>query len=184
MSEDADGRGPPAVDPFDDDAPVDLGDLRLADMPILILFWVLAGIVFLQFFTRYVLNDSLGWTEEIARYFLIAVAFTGSILAMRKNSHIAVTFFYRWLPPTGRRGLGLTVDLLKLIFSAAAAWITVKLALRTNQMMASIDLSKAVVYWLVAACFAAMALHAALHLRRHWRRPETIERDLEGGVMD
>ena len=30
------------------------------------LFWALAFIVFLQFFTRYVLNNSLAWTEEIA----------------------------------------------------------------------------------------------------------------------
>ena len=28
-----------------------------------VLFWALAFIVFLQFFTRYILNDSLAWTE-------------------------------------------------------------------------------------------------------------------------
>ena len=32
-----------------------------------VIFWSLAFIVFLQFFTRYVLNDSLAWTEEIMR---------------------------------------------------------------------------------------------------------------------
>ena len=34
---------------------------------------VLAGIVFYQVFTRYVMNDPAGWTEEIARYFLVAL---------------------------------------------------------------------------------------------------------------
>ena len=34
---------------------------------------LLGGVVFYQFFTRYVLNDSAAWTEEIARYLLIGI---------------------------------------------------------------------------------------------------------------
>ncbi len=52
----------------------------------LVIFWVLAFVVFLQFFTRYVLNNSLGWTEEIARFLLIGVTFIGSVMAVRKNA--------------------------------------------------------------------------------------------------
>ena len=36
------------------------------DWVTLAVFWLLAVCVFLQFFTRYVLNDRLAWTEEIA----------------------------------------------------------------------------------------------------------------------
>ena len=42
-------------------------DVRVYDVPVLVVFAVLFLIVALQFFTRYVLNDSLGWTEEIAQ---------------------------------------------------------------------------------------------------------------------
>src|ERR1700704_2883082 len=54
-----------------------------------VLFWALAIIVFLQFFTRYIMNDSLAWTEEIARYGLMWLAFIGGAVVTRKKTHIA-----------------------------------------------------------------------------------------------
>src|SRR5712691_2032256 len=55
-------------------------DVRLSvygweDWIVLAVFWALAVVVFYQVFTRYVLNDAAGWTEEIARYLLVAVTF-------------------------------------------------------------------------------------------------------------
>ena len=58
--------------------------------------------IFLQFFTRYVMNDSAAWTEEIARYLLIATVFTGATIGVLKNNHIQVDFFYRFMPPPWR----------------------------------------------------------------------------------
>src|SRR5258708_24403047 len=53
-----------------------------------VIFWSLAFIVFLQFFTRYVLNDSLAWTEEIARYALMWIVFIGGAGVKRRHHHI------------------------------------------------------------------------------------------------
>jgi TRAP-type C4-dicarboxylate transport system permease small subunit len=58
-------------------------------------FWVLGATVLYQFITRYVFNDSAAWTEEIARYELIAVVFIGAAIGVAKNNHIQVDFFYR-----------------------------------------------------------------------------------------
>ena len=63
------------------------------------LFWALAFIVFLQFFTRYVLNDSLAWTEEIARYGLMWLTFIGGAMVTRTNTHIAVELLSNLMPP-------------------------------------------------------------------------------------
>ncbi|MEO0819062.1 MAG: TRAP transporter small permease [Pseudomonadota bacterium] len=152
---------------IDDDAEPDLADIRWVDAGAMLVFWVLAFVVFLQFFSRYVLNDSIGWTEEIARYLLICTGFTGAVIAVRKDSHIVVEFFYRWLPRGARRVLSGAVDIGKVVFFAAATWITVDLAQRTKQKMASIEVSKAVIYWIVAACFLAMTVYAA---RLAWER--------------
>ena len=149
--------------------PVDLSDLRWSDGIVLALFWVLAGVVFLQFFTRYVMNDSLGWTEEIARFLLIGVTFVGSVMAARKESHIAVELFYRYFPRRIRFALQILVDVVSLIFYGTMTWLCVSLAGRTHQMMVSIDLPKSAVYWIVAVSLAAMALWALVALLRHLR---------------
>src|SRR5262245_9090285 len=65
------------------DAPIDLGIYTAEAWIAFAFFWLLAATVFYQFFTRYVLNDSAAWTEEIARYLLIAMVFVGTAAAVR-----------------------------------------------------------------------------------------------------
>ena len=80
------------------DEAVDLSGTPVEAWVALGFFWLLGGVVFYQFFTRYVINDSAAWTEEIARYLLIAVVFTGATIGVIKNNHIQVDFFYRYMP--------------------------------------------------------------------------------------
>ena len=81
------------------DAPIDLVVYRFEDWIAFAFFWVLAAtVISYQFFTRYALNDSACWTEEIARYLLICTVFIGATISVRKNNHIQVDFFYRLLP--------------------------------------------------------------------------------------
>ncbi len=167
--------------PKDDDAPdqatlfdltdddIDLGDVRWDDSLAFIAFWALAGVVFLQFFTRYVLNDSYAWTEEIARYLLIWVAFFGLFTVVRKETNIAVEIFYRWMPERMRRFLSTLVDVVSVVFYATATWYCIQLALRTRQSMTSIDWPKSVIYWGVAAGLAVCTLYAVIVAWRHWR---------------
>lgn len=152
------------------DSAVDLSDFRPEDVVNLLVFWALAGVVFLQFFTRYALNNSIGWTEEIARYLLIGVGFLGSVIATRKNTHIAVQFFYRYLSVNVGRALSTLVDLGNIAFYATATWICIKLAMRTRQYMAVVDLPKSIVYWVVAVGFVGMTIYSVLVTLKHWRQ--------------
>ncbi|MFW6077222.1 MAG: TRAP transporter small permease [Hyphomicrobiales bacterium] len=153
----------------DSDEHIDLSDVGWDDSLVLIVFWVLAGVVFLQFFTRYILNDSYTWTEEIARYLLIWVTFFGLFMVVRKQSNVAVEIFYRWLPLTLRRVLSTVVDVIAVMFYAAATYLCILLALRTQQSMTSIDVPKAGIYWGVTFGLAVATLYAAFIAWRHWR---------------
>ena len=81
-----------------EDEAVDISIYGWEDWITFALFWIMAAVVFYQVYTRYVLSDSAGWTEEIARYFLVAVVFIGASMSVRKNNHIQVDYFYRLMP--------------------------------------------------------------------------------------
>ena len=125
------------------------------------IFWALGFIVFLQFFTRYALNDSAGWTEEISRYLLICTVFIGATISVRKNNHIHVDFFYRYLPRAATRVLSTLVDLLRIAFFGYAAWLTFQLIQRIGaQRMAVVDLPIGLMYSVVLAGFVLMTWRA------------------------
>src|SRR3954464_11470487 len=96
------------------------------DLIAIAVFWSLAFIVFLQFFTRYVLNDSLAWTEEIARYGLMWLTFIGGAVVTRKKAHIAVELVSNLMGPGPLRAALLAlVDFVTLGFMALLAYFSV-----------------------------------------------------------
>ena len=90
----------------------------------LAVFWGMALCVFLQFFTRYVLNNSLAWTEEIAINCLVVVVFLGSVWCVRRSRHIQVDVLYHYLPARRWRACSRTlVDVIRIVFFAYACWL-------------------------------------------------------------
>src|SRR5438132_12031874 len=99
-----------------------------------VIFWSLAFIVFLQFFTRYVLNDSLAWTEEIARYALMWIVFIGGAMVTRRNSHIAVELLSNVMKTGRLRAVLLAfVDFVKLGFIGLLAFVSLTIPQRMHQ---------------------------------------------------
>ncbi len=150
---------------------IDLGRYRVEEWLALALFWSLAGIVFLQFFTRYALNDSAGWTEEIARYLLIASVFVGAAIGVRKNNHVHVDFLFHWLPKGVGRALAVIVDIVRILFLGYCTVLTGKLIDRIGSTrMSVVDLPMGLVYAFVLIGFALMTIRALQGALRDWNR--------------
>jgi len=56
----------------------------------MVAFCIMQACVFLQVFTRYVLNLPLSWPEEVARYSLVWLTFLGASAAVRAHDHIRI----------------------------------------------------------------------------------------------
>ena len=157
------------------DDEVDLSGTPVEAWVALGFFWLLGLTVFYQFFTRYALNNSASWTEEIARYFLIATVFTGAAIGVAKNNHIHVDFFYRYMPVPLARGMSTLVDLIRIAFFGTAAYLTGQMMDKLGSYkMTIIDLPMNIVYGVVLAGFAAMALRAVWVMKVHWQRGYSV----------
>ena len=153
------------------DAPIDLGHYTVEAWIAFAFFWLLALNVFYQFFTRYVLNDSASWTEEIARYLLICMVFVGIAAAVRTSRHIHVDFLYRLVPRTAGRVLATLVDVVKIVFFAFATVLTWQMMEKmVNYKMTIIDLPMNLVYGVCMFGFACAALRSVQVAVLNWRR--------------
>jgi len=145
-----------------------------------VIFWSLAFIVFLQFFTRYVLNDSLSWTEEIARYGLMWVVFIGGAMVTRRNTHIAVELLSNVMKPGPLRAALLAlVDFIKLAFLGLLAFVSWTITERMHfQRMTVFDLPMSYVYAGVAfGCFLMLIRQIQnvwRNARAGWKKPDDI----------
>ena len=150
------------------------------DYPALALFVALAGVVLLQFLSRYVLNDSVAWTEEIARYLLIGSAYAGSVSALRRGEHIFLEVVYRRVHQASVKPLAVLVDVVNVAFHAAITWLAVGLTLSADRRMISIDLPKSIVYGFAALTLLAATIVATRRLlQRAGQDGEQIRREIE-----
>ncbi len=159
---------------------IDLGNYRLECWLSVLIFWLLAIVVFLQFFTRYVLNDSASWTEEIARYLLVGVVFIGAAVGVRRNNHIHVDLVYRYLPMRFARLLATAVDCMRIVFLLTACGLTIQLIFRIGgSRMAVVDLPMGLVYGAVLIGFALMSWRGIALARNNWRMGRSTLEDQE-----
>ncbi len=153
------------------DEPVDLSQYHFEDWIACGFFWALASTVFYQFFTRYAMNDSASWTEEIARYLLICSVFVGASCSVRKNTHIHVDVFYRFLPAALTRVMSTLVDLVRILFFGYAIVLTYALMGKIGrQQMSIVDWPIGLIYSVVLFGFALMCFRAITTAVKHWHQ--------------
>jgi TRAP-type C4-dicarboxylate transport system permease small subunit len=167
------------------DEEVDFSDVTIEGWISLGIFWVMGVTVLIQFLTRYVLNDSASWTEEIARYLLIATVFVGSAVGVTKNNHIQVDFFYHFMPNFLARAMATLVDAGRMLFFGAASVLTWQMMGKLEgYRMTLIDLPVNIVYAICLAGFVAMLVRSVLVARIHWQRGYSVLERPESTMSD
>ncbi len=156
-------------------APIDLSRHRIEDWVTLAMFWGMVVCVFMQFFTRYALNNSLAWTEEIAINALVVVVFLGSAMCVRTSRHIHVDVLYHYLPLRAGRVLALAVDVIRVAFFAYGCWLMWRyVSIVARERMVTVDLPRRWFFYLVFAGFLLMLIRSIQVFIGNWRRGYSI----------
>jgi TRAP-type C4-dicarboxylate transport system permease small subunit len=80
-----------------------------------ILLVAMSGVVFGNVFSRYLLNTTWGWYEEVSRFLLIWIVFIGAVVCMIRGDHLSIDLLSIVFSPRVCRGMAILTDVLVLL---------------------------------------------------------------------
>lgn len=126
---------------------------------------IMTGIVVASVFFRYVLNDALPWSEEIAKFFMVWLTFLAAPVGLSRGAHVAIEALSARL--SGRINQMLQAIIFILIIWLMVVFVDEGSFLTWNariQRHSTVDLSISYVYVAMPIGCAAIALVALEYL--------------------
>ena len=138
---------------------------RATEYGIAVMMGTMTIIIALQVFYRYILNDPLSWTEEIARYLMIWICFLGSAMALKYGEHISVSFIQERFAPRIRQAVGFCIGMTVLAFFVLATWEGIVITIQVSEQQAPATwISMAWAYSCIPVGFFIMMFHTFVEL--------------------
>ena len=96
---------------------LDFLDNKLEISICIVLMCVLSVVLFIQVFYRYVLQNSLSWSEELARYCFVWLILLSATYVFGQRDHICISFLKDKLEGSARRTMDIVIELVVILFS-------------------------------------------------------------------
>jgi TRAP-type C4-dicarboxylate transport system permease small subunit len=111
--------------------------------------------MFSQVISRYVFLSAFVWTEEISRYFVILMAFTGFSHCIRTGSHLRIDMLENLFPKLKKplEFFGDAVVVAFIIYMMRHGFEQVQLVYRTGQTSPAVGVPFFIVYLPLAVAF-------------------------------
>jgi TRAP-type C4-dicarboxylate transport system permease small subunit len=91
------------------------------------LLFLLSLLLGVAVFYRYILNDSIYWSNEVARYLLAYIVFLGSTIAHKNGVHIRVDTIFSYISQKKRWMIELFITLSFIFFWTVVLFGSIKL---------------------------------------------------------
>jgi tripartite ATP-independent transporter DctM subunit len=127
---------------------------------------VMVVVVFLQVLNRYLLNNPLSWTEEVARMLFVWITFLGAFVAVTTTSHISVATFVRRFSRPTQEVMATATTCLMIFYLYHLCAVGLAVVQETwNTFSPALNLPFAYVYAAIPVCGALMLASLLMRLR-------------------
>ena len=125
-----------------------------------ILMSVMTIIIFIQVVMRYLMHNSLSWSEELTRYMLIWSTFLGATCVYYHGGNIAITAVQGLLPEKGRSVLKTLVHLICLVLFVVLTVYGFRYTQKLGKNATSLPVKMRWIFICVPVSTCVMAWHA------------------------
>lgn len=148
---------------------------RAVEYMLCFLGMVMVAVVGAQVFSRYVLNHSIFWSEELARFILVWLTFLGATVAYRRRAHAGIDIISKRLPPSGRMAAKAVAHLSTLFFSVILVYFGIAFSYFVRlQISPALYLPKWIPHCIIAVSGAILAIHTLAFLFSDLKRRGSI----------
>jgi TRAP-type C4-dicarboxylate transport system permease small subunit len=124
-------------------------------------FFVMVAVTFAQVIARFVFNDPISWSEEIARFLFLWITLIGASYAIAFGKHFCVDFLISRFPPNLQKVTVWFVALCVFAFAAIMIYYGLSVTWRTRfQVSAALELPMCYPYF----CIPLSGLFTVIHL--------------------
>lgn len=89
---------------------------KLISKFVVLLIFLLSLLLGVAVFYRYALNDSIYWSNEVARYLLAYIVFLGSTMAHKHKVHIRIDMIFSYISDKMKQNLEIAISLFFIAF--------------------------------------------------------------------
>ncbi len=140
--------------------------LELADLISGLILIAITIINLAAVFMRYVMLDSLSWSEEVMRYGSIWLTFLAAAAVSHRSEHLSLDFFRHRGPPAVQRLHQTSLHLLASVFAGVVLWQGIQYCLRNGTQTAATTGIE--MLWVYGAIVVGAALMLLAELTRAW----------------
>lgn len=130
---------------------------RTLDLAIVVLLVGMVAVAFVQVVLRYVFDEPLAWSEEVARWGFVWMTFLGAALGVKRDAHVSIDSLVAALPPRGQAAL-------RLAGNYVAATVCFVFVIPGWAMVQESMLVSTALQWPLTYFFLAMPVGGALML--------------------